>query len=296
MKKECLGGFLLFVFLEFAIANPTWASGPNSKTFNLPEMAGWKQSGEVQTFLPRTLFEYINGAADLYLTYDFQELKVAEYINDQKSSLTVEIYRHGTPVQAFGIYSQERLSNSNFVHVGTQGYRENDILNVLAGPYYVKISSFKIRPEDQEILLTLAKKLVENLGEKGPLPEILSFFPEAGKVKNSEKFTAVKFLGYAFLHFAFTAEYEIPGNKFRLFIIEGADTNDCREMVQKYLKQAKNPEDNIKEGPYTLSDPYNGEIELHWKGKYIWGTLDAKDPDLRSKYLRQFEETFMKSE
>ena len=66
-------------------------------------------------FSPKTLFEYINGDADLYLMYDFQELKVAEYLNEKKASVIVDVYRHKTPTHAFGIYSQERLPMQTFL-------------------------------------------------------------------------------------------------------------------------------------------------------------------------------------
>jgi hypothetical protein len=67
MKTICLIlGIIIFL----------WAPGAGAKEFKLPEVTGWKKSGEVQTFTPKTLYEYINGAADLYIMYDFQELKV----------------------------------------------------------------------------------------------------------------------------------------------------------------------------------------------------------------------------
>ena len=281
MKTICLI-FGIIVFL--------WVPGAEAKGFRFPEIKGWKQSGEIQTFIPKTLFEYINGAADLYLMYDFQELKVAEYLNEKKASAIVDVYRHKTPTHAFGIYSQERLSNANFLDIGAQGYIEQNILNFLTGPYYVKINSFDTGAEDQEILLTFAKKVAENLGEKGRLPSILSSFPEEGKKKNSEKFIAKNFLGYSFLHSAFTADYDVLGTKFKLFVIEGLDRKECSEMVQKYLQQTGNTKKNIAEGLYTISDPYHGEIELHWKGKYIWGIFNFNDYSLRSKYLKLFEE------
>jgi hypothetical protein len=266
-----------------------WVPGAETKDFRFPEITGWKQSGEIQTFSPKTLFEYINGDADLYLTYDLQELKSAEYVNEKKASVIVDVYRHKTPTYAFGIYSQERLSNANIIDIGAQGYIEKNVLNFVSGPYYVKLNSYNTGAEDEEILLNFAKKVSENLGEKGRLPSILSSFPEEGRKKNSEKFINKNFLGYSFLYSAFTAEYELSGKKFKLFVIEGADGNDCREMVQKYLQQTKSLEKNIAEGLYTISDPYHGEIELHWKGKYIWGILNVSDTSLRSKYLKLFE-------
>jgi hypothetical protein len=287
MKTTCLIlGLIIFL----------WGPGAEAKDFSFPEITGWKQSGEVQTFTPKTLFEYINGAADLYIMYDFQELKVAEYLNEKKASVIVDVYRHKTPTHAFGIYSQERLSDANFLEIGAQGYIEQNILNFLTGPYYVKINSYNTGAEDQEILLTFARKVSENLEEKGKLPFILSSFPEEGKKKNSEKFINKNFLGYSFLHSAFTADYELSGKKFKLFVIEGVDGNDCREMIQKYLQQTRSPEKNVTESRYAIADPYHGYIELHWKGKYIWGILSLNDPPLRSKYLKLFEKELKKSQ
>ena len=76
MKKIYLGLSILIIL---------WSSISEAKDFKFPEIAGWKQSGEVETFIPKNLYEYINGAADLYLMYDFEELKVEEYKNEKKA-------------------------------------------------------------------------------------------------------------------------------------------------------------------------------------------------------------------
>ena len=271
-----------------------WALSIEAKDFKFPEIPGWNQSGEIQTFIPKTLYEYINGAADLYLAYDFEELKVAEYYNEKKASVTIDVYRHKTPVDAFGIYSQERLPNANYLDIGLQGYYEKNALNVLSGSYYVKISSFNTGPEDQGVLLTFAKTVAEHLGEKGRLPALLATFPAEGKMKNSEKFIAKKFLGYSFLHSAFTADYELGGKKFKLFIIESENQRECRNIIQKYLEQTGKTGKNVVEGRHTISDPHHGEIDLYWKGRHLWGILNLNDLALRSKYLRLLEEGLQK--
>jgi len=294
MKKRYLANGLLFVYLISGLVRPLWASNSDRKTFTFPEVTGWRQSGEIQTFIPKTLFEYINGAADLYLAYDFQELKVAEYSNERKASVILEVYRHKTPIHAFGIYSQERLSDANFLDIGVQAYIENNVLNFLNGSYYVKINSYNTGAEDQEILIVFAKKVSENLGEKGTLPSILSSFPEEGKKKNSEKFINKNFLGYSFLHSAFNADYSLSGKEFKLFVIEPADKTECKNMIQKYAEQTGKTEKNVTEGRYLIPDPHHGEIELHWQGAHLWGIVGLNDPDLRSKYLKLFEKGLQK--
>ena len=294
MKREYFIICLLCLSFVAGVVNPVRASSSDWGNFVFPEVTGWKQSEEIQTFIPKTLYEYINGAADLYLMYDFEELKVAEYQNDKKASVTVDAYRHKNPIFAFGIYSQERHPKANYINVGVQGYIENNVLNFLAGPYYVKISSYNTGAEDQEILLAFAKKVAENLGENGNLPSILTSFPLDGKVKNSEKFIAKNFLGYSFLYSAFTADYEIQEGKFKLFVIEATDQNECKTMIEKYLQSLKSPRKDVVEDRYIFSDPHHGEIELRWHGAYLWGILSLNNPDHRSKYLKLFEEGLQK--
>jgi len=281
--------------LIVAIVGLLWSPTAQTADFKFPSVSGWKQVGDIQTFNPNTLYEYIDGGADLYLAYDFEDLKVAEYQNSQKASVTVEVYRHRTPTHAFGVYSQERVSGANFIDVGIQGYQEKHALNFLSGNAYVKITTFDTGPEDQTILLTFAKAVAGNLGDKGAFPSILAAFPGEGKIKNSEKFIARKFLGYAFLHSAFSADYDLSGRNFRLFIIEGKDQAECRDMVEKYLVQLGMKDKAVAEGQYALSDAYHGEIELHWRGARIWGVLDLGDPSLRTKYIRLFEEELQKA-
>ena len=290
-QKTCFLFFaLLLIGLMLGNGASVQASDGKGGTYSFPEMAGWQQSGEIQTFSPGNLYDYIDGAADLYLKYDFQELRVADYINDRKASVTIEIYRHKTPVHAFGMYSQERLNNANYLEVGAQGYSEKGVLNFLVADYYVKMSCVDIGPEEQKVLLAFANKVVENLGGKGSLPSILSSFPREGEWTNTEKFIAREFLGYSFFHSAFTADYELSGKKFKLFVIEGADSNDCRNMIQTYLKQTGNLPPKLEEGRFQLKDPYHGAMDFYWKGNHIWGALDLADESLRSKVLNLFAE------
>ena len=106
-------------------------SSPAAKDLQFPDIPGWKPSGDVQTFSPKTLYKYINGAADLYLASDFEELKVAEYVNENKASVVVEAYRHRTPRDAFGIYSQVESTQA------MDGFAHQLDLETIVYPEYV---------------------------------------------------------------------------------------------------------------------------------------------------------------
>ena len=288
-RAEFKRGFQLFCSLSFVLGLALSLGAPilEGKTLSFPEMIGWRQDGKTQVFSPKTLYEYINGAADLYLSYEFQDLQVAEYKGEKKTGVTVEVYRHKDPIQAFGIYSQERLANAKFLDLGAQGYYEPNVMNYLTGPYYVKINGFNTGEDDEKVLMPFAKMVAEVLGEKTSLPPILSSFPGEGKKKNSEKFISKNFLGYSFFRSGYTAEYEASGKKFKIFVIQGKDQEDCRAMMEKYLKQTGSEGQNPSDGTYRLKDKYHGEVDIFLKGKFIWGILDLNEPNLRDQYLRK---------
>jgi hypothetical protein len=124
VKTRSLVAMLFFVCCVVGGFPLTPSSGSDSKPLTFPELKGWKPFGEMQTFSPDDLYEYIDGGADLYLTYDFEDLEVLEYQNEKEATVTVEVYRHKTPYDAFGVFSQERSPTLESVAVGAQGTRE----------------------------------------------------------------------------------------------------------------------------------------------------------------------------
>ncbi len=280
---------LIFLFCCLAFVFSPVLPGVEGKPLTLPELSGWKFEGKPQKFSPQTLFEYIDGAADLYLDYEFQELTVVEYKGEKKAEVTVEVYRLQDPAQAFGIYSQERLPDARFVDLGAQGYYEPGVLNFLNGPFYVKISGLNMGEDEERILLAMAGKIAEILGEKSSLPSILASFPTEGKKKNTEKFISKNFLGYSFFHSAYTADYESAGKKFKVFVIQGKNPEDCRGMLGKYFQRTGKETPRISEGVYQVKDPYQGEVDIIWKGNSLWGILGLTDSNLRSQYLQKLK-------
>ena len=251
--------------------------------------AGGSRTGPPMSFRHGRSMNTLMGRRDLYLTYEFQDLSVAEYKGREGAEVSVEVYRHGDSTQAFGIYSQERLPNAGFLDIGAQGYQEPKVLNFVAGPYYVKINGYNTGTEDERTMLAFGRKMEEVLGGKSALPRIFSSFPRDGMKKNTEQFIAKNFLGYAYLHSAYTADYEIGDKQFKIFAISGKDAGDCRGMMETYLKQSGSEGKPVSEGAYQLKDPYHGGVTLFWKGRLIWGLWGLNDPELRSKFLKAIE-------
>jgi hypothetical protein len=185
----------------------------------VPRAEGWKQAEALQSFFPDNLYEYIDGAAESYLSYDFKELLVIQLKKEAgEATLTVEIYDMGKPVNAFGIFSAERYPENKAVPIGDLGYLEGEALNFLAGRYYVKLLSFGLGEGTALALTDYGQRIAAAIPEKGGLPPLLRVFPAEGLVARSEKSVKKNFLGYEFLHDGFLATYKIEGQEVDCFV------------------------------------------------------------------------------
>ena len=259
-----------------------------------PKIKGWKLNKNILCYSPETLYEYINGAAELYLKYSFVELKTAEYTRRDKSSVIVEIYRHQTSLDAYGIFSQERSAKGEFLDIGTQSYFEDPFINFIAGDYYIKIYSYDLENNTKEILQEFARNIDRTINTKNSLPYVIERFPTEAKVAYSEIYVAQDFLGYEFFRNGYSAEYVIEDKKFRLFIIEGSDSKECLNMLNKYNQiydSLMSIEENII---LSFDDPYHRGISLIWLDRYIWGILNITDAEVVEYYLTKTKKLLFK--
>jgi hypothetical protein len=282
------GIFGLLVLLAW----PTLAAAASPVASSLmPDVPGWKKAGKADVYQPANLYEYIDGAAELYLSFGFEELAVQNYENGKKMEITVEVYRHRDAAHAFGIYSQEKPPQGPFQAVGAQGYGDTLSFNFTGGPYYVKMSFLGKSPDSAAVLKALAGAVAAHIPPPVALPALLKAFPVKGRVPESEKFTATNFLGQSFLHSAFTADYTAGERTRQMFLLEGKDAADARAMVDKWaaLAKAKVPAD----GALAFQDPFNGPVQLRFRGRFVWGCVGEWGPsagpllDQMEKLLRQ---------
>jgi hypothetical protein len=248
-----------------------------------PTMDGWEPEGDPVVYGADDLFEYINGSADLYLSYDFKEMASLSYFDDQGRGLTIDVFEHGNDANAFGIYSQERPSAMNAVDIGAQGYYDFGILNFYQGAHYVKVAGYDLEEFDEEMLTVVAKIVSANIGGKKDLPKALACFPSDAMVKNSSRYISKNVFGHGFLHSAFVAEYRSDGNTSRAFIIQADDGADADAMLESYLGYVEGKGAPVADngGVLRFEDPATksaGPVSLKKSGSYIWGMSTKSEP------------------
>ncbi len=198
-----LSGLPILLCAQQAPESAQWWSQTAKLFAFLPEssvVGQWDQKTTPTLYTPENLWKYINGAAEHYLSYGFERLTTAEYAlpHDPEAAIVVDIYDMGDEERGFGIYSSERQPAYNFVDIGTQGYLGDLALNFYAGPYYVRLSTFKISDEMKAGLKAFGKEVARRMKEQRGFPAGLEHLP-ASRITNSEKMIYRNFLGQPYL-------------------------------------------------------------------------------------------------
>jgi hypothetical protein len=258
MKNNLLVGFMLICIVGSAAG----------QSFAFPELEGYKKSTNYPVYVPDNLFDFINGAADTYLSYGFVDLHVAEY-KKGKSVIKLEIYKHSDNIMAFGIYSTERSPSFRYLNLGSQGYVIDGAINFFKGSYYVKVRTYSKNEKILQATEKLAQKVAIMLKGEPQMPATLSKFPEIGKKLNEETYINESVLGHKILKKAFKAVYESGPDTFAIYIMEKNSPVELKKSVNEYLTANGIDQIESEAGRYMLKDIYNGTIFLAWKDNTI---------------------------
>ncbi len=277
MKRFLLSSVLALSMILTALAQ-------DNSTF-FPNLDGWKKPDSLSNYTADNLWDIIDGAADGYLLYDFELMTMGDYTQPDGKYITLEIYRHQSSEDAFGIYSQERPSKATYNNVGGQGYQEDANLNFFAGRYYVKIRCSERSEDAIKSVRKLGETIANQIDPSSKLPVQLALFPQEGKIVNSEQYINQNFIGYSFLKNAFIANYNVKGSPFNVFIILNDTEDEAKAMLSSFLKGNGKEQANLKPGIFDIKDKYNGTMRLLWKGKYLCGVYNTADAKIMQDYI-----------
>jgi len=221
---------------------------------DFPNVKGWRQDSEVKTFDASNLHDYINGAADQFLAFGFQELQYCDLAADEMI-ITVHIYNMGTQLNAFGMYRTEQPQKCSPLDIGGQGYVSPPYQCVLfKASYYIKVDAYEgdiTAERGKGILQAIADGLP---GENG-FPKILDSLPVENKIPGTESYQREGYLGIKELENCIFAEYQEKKKTYQIFIMlpKGSETqNDLwARMTSKWKKiQEKNRSILYRKTPY----------------------------------------------
>lgn len=289
---SCLCLFL--VFCEFAIAQ-----NGQEKPLNVADLMpldsflpGWGYDSPPVTYPPDKLFEVVDGAAPLYLSYGFKEIAHARYSNkkDANLSISIDIYNMGSAEGAFGVFSQARSSDAVAEKIGTQGFLSGNALMAWKQNVYIYLTGDKSDEPTRNALIALGKMMMEKVSGKDIYPAFLQLLPKENKVPDTEKYYAKNFLGYDFLSKTVTADYCISDCTVTMFLVPCKDNKTVEKTITQFCDELKRRSERMetgKSGTVYIEHRSQGNFLLIPEGKGLVGFLD-KEKNCKKENLLEF--------
>ena len=268
-------GFLLFTIAIFI--------GSLHAT-DFPDIKGWKPVSKVLSYNPDNLYEYIDGAADQFVAFGFQELRSRDLASDSLK-VTIDIYDMGTRLNAFGMYKTERPTDEQSLAIGTEAYVSPPYQCLLFKEnFYAKVNAF-----EGEITNENGKPLLEAIADALPgevgYPKELKLLPSDGKIPGSENYARQAFLGLSELNNCVYANYKDGEKEFKYFVIipMGQEKN---ETIWELLSAKWKKLENKKFPVLAKKVPYIGFNGVVLSDKKIIGVTNCAD---ESEVLKRLE-------
>jgi hypothetical protein len=152
--------------------------GKMKQEISLPsEAGGWKCDGKEMKYDSRTLFKYMDGAAELYLAYGFQNLRVRRFEKSNQPPLIVELYEMTSSEDAYGVFSFEHQDEA--VEIGQGSEFGGGLLRFWKGKYFVSIyaEGEGAEAEVESGILKIGRSVASSIPATGPEPKVVGFIP-----------------------------------------------------------------------------------------------------------------------
>ena len=207
----------------------------------------WQAEGKACTYDQKTVFDYLDGGAEVYLAYGMKSVRALRYIRSGEPSIDLSIFEMEEPEGAFGAFTYERLDAEAGIGQGSE-YGAG-MLRFWQGRYFVFIQAERENPASREAVLTLGKAVASCLGQEARLPALLDALPQRGLrpltvryvispliLKNLERTLNDNPLGLPQRAATVIGRYWKPGNPERILVSRFPDEDAARKGVESYLR------------------------------------------------------------
>ncbi|MGA2489741.1 MAG: DUF6599 family protein [Anaerolineales bacterium] len=143
---------------------------------------GWEISQKVESYERADLFNLVDGQADSFFAYGFEQVSAQRYRNSAGTLLNVEIWQLAAPTDAYGLFSTERSGVP--ANIGNEG--DSDPGRRLAfWQDRCFISLEALQPVPDQTLQAFAQAIASRLPKGGERPALVDRLPPSSLVEQS---------------------------------------------------------------------------------------------------------------
>ena len=150
------------------------------------EVNKWKSQGEDKVYTEEMIFDYIDGAGEIYRAYNYKKLQARNFIREGYPQIIADLFDMGEAKNAFGIFTHNLEGEK--VGIGQGSLYSGGLLQIWKGRYFVSLFAEEETNESKAAVLAMGKKVASSINEDGKLPGIIELLPEENLEKNSIRY------------------------------------------------------------------------------------------------------------
>jgi hypothetical protein len=232
------------VILPLAGCASSRAPSPAAALPGANSLSGWTPLGDTETYDRKTLFQYIDGAAEYFFTYGFEELAMRQYRNTSGTELTVEIWRTTNDADAYGLFSgHSRATVITIGHAAGAALETGSRLYLWQDRFYIVMTAAtEASDDDLELFASFISDalpsggerpaLVDRLPTEGMQPGSEQFFHEELAIQSRVYLGGENLLGLSHNTNGVLASYTLDGNQAYLLLVEYPDAGAAASSLE----------------------------------------------------------------
>lgn len=145
----------------------------------------WVAREPTRVFAGGELFGHINGGAELFLEFGFEDLTVCKYINDNLV-LELEVYKMENTLAALGIYLIKTGQETPLTEISARNTVNPYQIVITSGRFFIQVNNFSGNKELLSLMINLSQTLVDQIN-KPETADLFAYLPKENIIEGSQK-------------------------------------------------------------------------------------------------------------
>jgi hypothetical protein len=144
----------------------------------IPKTIGPWLSEADHVYDAETIFQYIDGAGEVYRSYNMKLLVSRRFHKDGRPDIVVDLFDMGSSGDAFGVFTHDL--DGEAAGVGQGSIYKAGLLSFWKDRYFGSVSTEEENQDTKAPVLELGRLIASAIPKEGPKPKLLSYLPSDG--------------------------------------------------------------------------------------------------------------------
>jgi len=138
----------------------------------------WSKAEEDRFYDSQTIFDYIDGAGEVYRAYHMQRCLSRRYVSLEGPAIILDVFEMASSYDAFGVFTHD--PDGEELGIGQGAVYRSGWLGFWKDRFFVSLYADEDTEAAKQALRELAGKAASLIKKEGPKPQILSRLPKKG--------------------------------------------------------------------------------------------------------------------